>query len=152
MLFIVGTYKEKNCIIGLKIYDSESKQLGMFYRKQVLDAVANGNITVAGIKAVVNENGKAEQKFTRRIYNIGKVDKVDLSGNPIDNSHVRIPIYTEGFKNNMKITTVDSMGQLETIDYDKILDLIKQRKITGIMRSKTLQFHPWCEARGLAHN
>lgn len=149
MLYIVGVYEEAKSIVGLKIYDSVNNQLGMFYRKQVMNAVSRNNITVAGIKTVVNSKGKTEPKFTTRLYNVHKLDKIDSSGNPIDNKHVKIPLYTEGFKNNMKVTLVNSMGKLETVGYEELLDLKKQGEITGIMKSKTLQFHPWCEARGI---
>lgn len=148
MLFIVGTYKERNCIVGLKIYNSESKELGMFYRKQVFNTIQKDNITVAGIKAVTNNNG-TEVKFMRGLYNVGKLDKVDSSGKPLDDKHMRIPIYTEGFKNDMRIVTVDSMGNLEKIDYKDLPDLIRQEKIIGIRQGRTLQLHPWCEVKGL---
>lgn len=150
MLFIIGVYKEGHYIVGLKLYDSASNKIGMFYKRQVLEAVAQKNVEIAGIRTKVDCNGITKKELSRKIYNVKLLDQVDSKGNPIDTRHVRVPIYTEGFSNSMKITLVDSMGKLETVEYEKLLEMIKGRKVTGAAKRSTLIFSEWCETRGLS--
>lgn len=148
MYFIIGLYKEDKRILALKVYDTVTHETGLYHKNQVLDACKKLNIQVAGIVDKVY-GSKTIKVLSHTLYNTSLLDIVDSMGNPIDNNHVQIPICTDGFKESMKVTLVDSNGKLEVVSYTELLDLLKKQKVTGVKKNKYLVFNKWCAQQGI---
>ncbi len=148
MYFIIGLYKEGKRTLALKIYDTVTREIGLYHKNQVLDTCKKFNVQVGGIVDKMDGSG-TRKALSYAIYNTNLLDIVDSIGNPIDNNHVQIPICTDGFKENMKITLVDSSGQLEVISYNELLDLLNKKKVTGVRKNKYLVFNKWCAQQGI---
>lgn len=144
MYMIIGIYKEGNEIIGLKMYDTEKKQIGMYHKEQVFNGCNKKGLVVAGLRDTYDAVGKIKKTLTYDIYNTKMLDNVDEHGHPLNNNHVRVPISTEGFDKEMKITLVDSMGKEEVVAYDELLQLLNDKKATGARKANHLLFHKMC--------
>lgn len=152
MYFIIGTYRVREHIIGLKLYNPETGEVKMEHKNEVFRQASLGKEVYLGIEQKVDSYGEDKTMLRRKIFNVRTLDEVDENGNPINENHVRIPISTEGFGINTKIKVVDSMGKIEVIGYDELLKLIDDRKITGAQRNKTtITYHELCKQVGVTY-
>lgn len=149
MYYIIGKYKEGHSIVGLKLYDSDKNQTGLYYKDQVMKAACKYNLKIGGIKDKVCDNGKRKKVLSYTIYSVNMLDEVDCNGNPINDNHVRVIYKVKGFKDSMEITLLDSRGNLEVVDLETLMRLIEERKVTGFKKGKNIVFSKWCIIEGI---
>lgn len=149
MYYIIGKYKEGNNIVGLKLYDSDKNQTGLYHRDHVIKAATKYNLQIGGLRDIMSDNKKRKKVLSYTVYSINMLDEVDCNGNPINDNHVRVIYKVKGFKESMEITLLDSRGNLEVVDLETLMKLIEERKVTGFRKGKNIGFSRWCIIEGI---
>ena len=156
MIFVIGTYKENGRIVALKLYNRETKELGMYHKRKVFKAIQTTGIQIAGIDSKSDPDNPGQKMLCMSnwsIYHTKSLDQLDSAGNPLDDKHVRVVISTKGFGETMQVTLVDSMGHEEVISYNEMIELMQQKKITGVHKNvDRIIFNKWCKHQGIAYN
>lgn len=156
MIFVVGTYRENGRIVALKLYNRETKELGMYHKRKVFKAIQTTGMQVAGIDSKSDPENPGQRILYMSnwsIYHTKSLDQLDSKGSPLDDKHVKVVISTKGFGETMQVTLVDSMGHEEVISYNEMIELMQQRKITGVYKYvDKIVFSKWCKHKGIVYN
>lgn len=160
MYYVIGTLWSDNKMIGYKVYDSENKETGIFSRKSVERYVANGG-TVVGLKIqykyiqgdYILKRDKADNikvVTSKSVYRVCLLDHVDEWGNPVNGPKTKVILSVKGLLRNVRVLTVDSLGQEQTIGYEELIQRLDEHTITGAKwTSDGLIFHDQCAMSGL---
>lgn len=148
MFFIIGKYIEHDYnVAAVKVYDTETKEYGLYRKQNVLKQVETNNISVAGVS--IRVTGETYLSVNR-YYNTKMLDLLDDIGNPISKK-AKVVIATKGFGKSAKITVVDSEGIEENINYDELVTCIKKKEIVGAcyVDSRYVAYNKWCKRESL---
>lgn len=134
MYYIIGTYRKKNRIAALKLFNPETKEIRMDHKSVVFGNAESGKEVYIGVEKKVNSYGEEVMDTTRRGINVRCLDEVDEKGNPIDDRHARLVLSIKGYGSSMEALVIDSMGKLETICYNEFIRLLDEKRIVGAKR------------------
>ena len=134
MYYIIATYKVKNRLTALKLFNPETKEIRMEPKSVVFKNAMDGTEVYIGLGKKVNSYGEEVVDIIKHDINVLHLDEVDEIGNPIDNRQSKLIISIKGFGSSIKATVVDSMGKLHNIDYNEFMQLLDTGKIVGAKR------------------
>ena len=150
MFVIIGTYREGSQIVALKMYDTVNDKMGMYYKRDVLHAAAQSNVTVLGIDC---KEDSRNASLSYQGYNVKSLDIVDGAGNVIENRGMWIPLETQGFGDAAHVKMVNSAGTVKLFPFGEFMRLLDNRKIVGAKRNRSgITYHKYCQRKGIACN
>jgi len=156
MLVVIGMYYEGKKFLqieGLKIYDTESKKIGLFPKSSVYQAVLNGRTEVVGVK-VHDKDGKRECRIScTNEFNASKLDRLDEYGFKTGDGKPdhKVVLMVEGFGKNTVTELVDCNGCIERVKYVDFIKMIREGKIVGAYADEdgTVRYNKYVKRNGV---
>lgn len=128
---MIGRVFEDGKVIAYKLYDADSKEVGLYPRENVHRKVKEG-IPVIGLRAV--KGGGVIH--IQGAFNMSKVDNLNGKGHPIRPTGNYTLLGYSGFLEDTKYRLVNSEGFERIVTQDEFKQLVYEDKVNGAMRSK----------------
>ncbi len=131
-MYIIGRiFDEGGMVLAFKIYDANSKKIGIYEKGAVYEQVKRGVLVVGLYKGSDGMVSGIHGSF-----NVSKTDKLNGAGRPIEETGRYILIAISGYLENSQYKLVNSRGYEKTIGLEEFKSMVEADKINGAIKSE----------------